>query len=158
MRTSLLSIALLTILSGPVLAQNYGPQPNSATRTEILALRDSAWRTWFSNDVQGFSKVVPEELVALGWSGGAWADRALTLKQMQDFAGTGRKIKALEFPENVFQQYGDVVILYTRFRITLSATDSDDQIITGRGTEVFVRRHKRWIHTGWHLDTVSEND
>jgi hypothetical protein len=29
-----------------------------------------------------------------------------------------------------------------------------EQETTGRGTEVFVRRHGRWVHTGWHLDAV----
>jgi ketosteroid isomerase-like protein len=157
MRTTLFSLALMSALSTPVTAQNFGPQPNSATRTELLALRESAWRTWFSNDLKGFSKVVPDELIALGWSGGAWADRALTRKHMQEFASSGKSIKALEFPDNVFQQYGDVVILYTRFRITLIATDGSEQIVKGRGTEIFVKRSKRWIHTGWHLDTVSDS-
>jgi hypothetical protein len=98
--------------------------------------------------------VVPEELVALGWDGGPWDDRAQTLDRMKDFAGQGWTLTALEFPRNVFQRYGDVLILYTSFRIVLSDTAGQAQETTGRGTEVFVRRRGRWIHTGWHLDTV----
>ena len=52
------------------------------------------------------------------------------------------------------QQYGDVVILYSSFRIVLTARDGKEQVTTGRGTEIFVRRNGKWIHTGWHLDTL----
>lgn len=60
-----------------------------------------------------------------------------------------------DFPRNVFQQYGDVVILYTSFRLVLKGASGDAQTTTGRGTELFVRRNGRWIPTGWHLDTVA---
>ncbi len=145
---------VLAVGSSPVSAQQFGPQPDAATQQEILALREAAWRTWFANDRTGFERVVPEELVALGWDGGPWDDRGQTVAQMGEFAKSGRTLTALEFPRNVFQRYGDVVILYTTFRIALSDSAGQAQETTGRGTEVFVRRKGRWIHTGWHLDTV----
>jgi SnoaL-like domain len=135
-------------------AEEYGPQPDSTTRARILELREAAWRTWFGNDQAGFQRVVPEELVAMGWTGGAWEDREQTLRTMAEFAKGGRTIQALEFPRNVFQQYGDVVILYTSFRLVLADAQGKTEEIAGRGTEVFVRRDGRWIHTGWHLDDV----
>jgi hypothetical protein len=155
MRTLAFALAVvLSLRAIPVSAQHFGPQPDAATQREILLLREAAWRTWFANDRAGFERVVPEELVALGWDGGPWDDRAQTLDRMKDFAGQGWTLTALEFPRNVFQRYGDVLILYTSFRIVLSDTAGQAQETTGRGTEVFVRRHGRWIHTGWHLDTV----
>ena len=153
------SVALAVFIAvgaSPVAAQHFGPQPDSATQREILALRVAAWRTWFANDRTGFVRVVPDELVALGWSGGPWDDRTRTLAGMEEFAKGGMTLTTLEFPRNVFQQYGDVVILYTRFRLVLSDRAGQAQETTGRGTEVFVRRRGRWIHTGWHLDTVAD--
>lgn len=154
-RMSFYALTLLSALSLPVAAQNYGPQPDAATARELLTLRERAWRSWFSNDAQAFKAVVPDELVALGWSDGPWSDRDETLKQMARFADSGTTLTALSFPENVFQQYADVVILYTRFRLSLTAKDGTVEHLQGRGTEIFVKRNKRWIHTGWHLDTIA---
>ena len=148
-----LALAILVVAQS-VSAQQFGPQPDSAAQQEILGLREQAWRTWFANDRAGFERVVPDELVALGWDGGAWGDRAQTLSDMANFATSGMTLTTLEFPRNVFQQYGDAVILYTRFRLVLTDREGAEQEIIGRGTEIFVRREGRWIHTGWHLDQV----
>ena len=155
MRTVGIGVALgLSVAASPLRAQEYGPQPDAATRAELLTLREAAWRTWFGNDREGFQRIVPDELVALGWDGGPWGDRTATLGQMDAFAKGDQRIKSLEFPRNVFQGYGDVVILYSTFRLVLIDGAGASQETTGRGTEVFVRRKGRWIHTGWHLDTV----
>lgn len=146
--------ALLFAVTSSLSAQQYGPRPDSTTQQEILALREAAWRTWFANDQEGFRKVVPEELVALGWDGGAWGDREDAIAAMAEFAQSGMTLTTLEFPRNVFQQYGDAVVLYTRFRLVLTDSAGTASETTGRGTEVFVRRNGKWIHTGWHLDTV----
>ena len=147
---------VVSISASEVSAQDYGPQPDSATRREILALREAAWRTWFANDRAGFERVVPAELVALGWGGGPWEDRKQTMAQMAEFATSGQRLTALEFPRNVWQRYGDVVILYSSFRLELTDSAGKRQETAGRGTEVFVRRNGRWVHTGWHLDAVGE--
>lgn len=155
MRTPGITLALFLVASAaPLAAQEYGPQPDAATRAEILRIREAAWRTWFANDQAGFQRVVPDELVALGWGGGSWEDRGQTMAQMAEFAKGGQALELLEFPQNVFQQYGDVVILYTRFRLVLRDGAGKLEETTGRGTEIFVRRKGRWIHTGWHLDTI----
>ena len=153
MRTLAIALAAVIIAATPLSAQEFGPRPDAATQREILALREVAWRSWFANDRAAFERVVPAELVALGWDGGPWEDREKTMAGMAEFARGGSRLASLEFPRNVFQRYGDVVILYTRFRIVLSSAAGEAREITGRGTEVFVRRDGRWIHTGWHLDT-----
>jgi Domain of unknown function (DUF4440) len=156
MRTFGIALATILLSSTTSLhAEEYGPQPDAATRAEILELREAAWRTWFSNDQPGFQEVVPEELVAMGWNGGPWDDRARTMQVMAEFAKGGQTLRTLEFPRNVFQQYGDVVILYTSFRLVLADAAGKTEETSGRGTEVFVRRNGRWIHTGWHLDKVA---
>jgi hypothetical protein len=149
-------VLLSAVTAAPLAAQQFGPQPDAATRTELLALREAAWRTWFRNDQAGFQRIVPDELIALGWDGGPWGDRVQTLAQMEAFAKSGQTLTSLEFPRNVFQRYGEVVILYTNFRLVLTDSAGRSQETTGRGTEVFVYRDGRWIHTGWHLDTVGD--
>lgn len=155
-RTRLTLSLLVAIWAAPLAAQQYGPQPDASTQREILALRETAWRSWFANDAAAFQRVVPDELVALGWGGGAWEDRAQTLVQMSEFAKGGWTLAVLEFPRTVFQQYGDVVILYTRFRVVLTDGAGKSEETNGRGTEIFVRRKGRWVHTGWHLNTVGD--
>ncbi|MGE5926503.1 MAG: DUF4440 domain-containing protein [Gemmatimonadota bacterium] len=156
MRTAVASLAVALVLSAaPLSSQEYGPAPDAATRREILGIREQAWRTWFANDRAGFERVVPDELIALGWDGGPWGDRKQTLGDMTDFATSEMRLTTLEFPQNVFQQYGDAVILYTRFRLVLTDKDGAAHETSGRGTEIFVRRNGRWIHTGWHLDKVA---
>ena len=137
-------------------AQQFGPSPDPATEREILALREGAWRAWFTNDRAAFQRIVPDELVALGWDGGPWDDQARTLANMAQFAEGGSTLTALEFPRNVLQRYGDVVILYTSFRLVLTDRAGRARETSGRGTEIFVRREGRWIHTGWHLDAVAD--
>lgn len=155
MRTMAIGVTLLlAAVASPLAAQAYGPQPDAAARGEILGIREAAWRTWFANDRDGFTRVVPDELVALGWDGGPWGDREAILEQMREFAKGAQRLTTLEFPKNVFQAYGDVVILYSTFRVVLLDAAGASHETTGRGTEVFVRRKGRWIHTGWHLDTV----
>lgn len=156
MRHSLLVGAVMTLTTSTVAAQSFGPEPDAKTRAELLSLREGAWRAYFANDAKAFRRIVPDELVAIGWSGGEWSDAATTLEHMKVFASSGKKLSLLEFPSNVFQLYGDVAILYTRFKIVLTASDGSSQTVRGRGTEVFVKRKGRWIHTGWHLDSVTD--
>lgn len=152
-----LAVALFVLPgTGTLAAQDYGPAPDAATRTEILALREKAWRTYFANDQAGFKATVPAELLALGWDGGPWEDRAKILQDMEEFAKTGMKVETLEFPVNIMQQYGDAIILYTRFRLVLKRPDGTTSETVGRGTEVFARRAGKWIHTGWHLDAIAQ--
>lgn len=153
MRTVAVALVLSFAAGSPLTGQDYGPQPDAAAKREILAVRETAWRSWFANDTAGFKRIVPE-LVALGWDGGEWEDRAQAMAAMGEFAKTGMTLSQLEFPRNVFQMYGDVVILYTTFRLVLKNPAGQTEETTGRGTEIFVRRSGRWVHTGWHLDKV----
>lgn len=133
----------------------FGPAPDAATRHEILRLRDAAWWAWFTNDRAAFDRLVPHELLAIGWGGGPWDDRASTLERMAEFAASGHRLVSLDFPANAFQAYGDVVIVYTAFRAVLQSPEGAESAVQGRGTEVFVRRNGDWAHTAWHLDNIA---
>lgn len=155
MRSIIGAAALLVTLAATAPAQRFGPQPDAKTKSTLLALRESAWRTWFANDKEGFTKVVPEELLAMSWGGGPWEDRTQTIASMEAFAKEGQTLTQLQFPETVFQRYGDVVILYSTYRVELTDKAGKKQNVHGRGTEVFVLRNGRWIHTAWQLDKAS---
>jgi ketosteroid isomerase-like protein len=153
-----ISLSTLSDASKPsTVSPNYGPQPSAALQAELLAIREKAWRAWFSNDVPRFREAVPAELLAIGWEGSEWKDRQQSEQAMQQFAESGTKLTSLSFPRNAFQYYGETVILYSTFDVVLSAKDGARSQVSGRATEVFVRRDKRWIHTGWHLDQTAES-
>ncbi|MGV3707246.1 MAG: YybH family protein [Gemmatimonas sp.] len=158
MRPLILSLLMLIALATPgdAESQQFGPQPDAKAKAELMRDREEAWRAFFANDRSAFNRLVPDELLAISWDGGPWADKAQTLANMTEVAKSGRKLTALEFPRTVFQQYGDAVILYSTFRAVISSSDGTKQEILGRGTEVFVRRAGRWAHTAWHLDRTPE--
>ncbi|MBC7843487.1 MAG: hypothetical protein H7099_14290, partial [Gemmatimonadaceae bacterium] len=99
---SLFAAAVVTLVDpavrAPLSAQQFGPQPTPAARQELLRLRESAWRTFFANDQAGFKRIVPGELLAMGWDGGPWQDREQILAGMTEFAKGGQVIDTLEFP------------------------------------------------------------
>jgi hypothetical protein len=151
-----LLMSLTIALSTAAEAQQFGPEPDAKSKAELMADREVAWRAFFSNDRVTFNKLVPDELLAISWENGAWADKPATLVNMNEFAKSGQKLTSLEFPRTVFQQYGDAVILYSTFRVVLTAPDGARRETIGRGTEVFVRRNGKWAHTAWHLDKTGE--
>ena len=69
-RIAVAVLAGILAAGSAAIAQPALPEPDAATQATILALREQAWRSWFSNDREGFLRVVPDELVALGWGGG----------------------------------------------------------------------------------------
>ncbi|MEO7996654.1 MAG: nuclear transport factor 2 family protein [Gemmatimonadaceae bacterium] len=155
MRYAFPFLLLLLCQTTAVSAQGFGPKPDAKTRAELLSARELAWRAWFTNDRAAFTRIVPDELLAIGWDGGEWADRTQSMANMQKFAASGQTLTALEFPRTEFQRYGDVVIMYSTFRIAMKGKDDNVVETVGRGTEVFVLRNGRWVHTSWHLDKVA---
>ena len=56
--TMALLLNAISVCPATLAAQKYGPAPDAATRKEVMAVREAAWRTWFSNDTAGFDRVV----------------------------------------------------------------------------------------------------
>ena len=121
------------------------------TCAELLPLREAVWRAWFAGDSAAFRRVVPDELVSIDVAEAAWRDREAQVAASLAFAARGGTLRALRFPRNVVQRYGDVAILYSTYALELSV-DGAVRERRGRVTEVFVRRGGRWVHTGWHVD------
>ena len=50
---------------------------------------------------------------------------------------------------------GDVAIVYSRYQVE-TEVGGKRKLSPGRVTEVFVRRHGKWINPGWHTDEEPE--
>jgi ketosteroid isomerase-like protein len=123
-----------------------------AEREELLAAREAVWRAWFAGDREALLRHVPAEAIAIDPGVAEWADREGILARATAFREGDAALVRLEFPRTRIQAYGDVAILYTEY---LFETVSGGTLatVTGRGTEVFVRRDGRWVNSGWHLDS-----
>ena len=119
---------------------------------ELLATREAAWRAWFAGDSATLGAMLPAEFLGYGMTGVEVSDRARTLTASRGFAAAGGRLERLAFPETRAQQYGDAVVLYSLYEITLVDGAGKASTMRGRATEVFVRRDGRWLHPGWHLD------
>ena len=134
-------------------AVNVEPRElSSDERTDLLAARESVWRAFFDNDQQGLREVLPRELIAIDPGIEPWSNMDQTIRNASDFASGGSKLVRLEFPRTEILAYGPVAILFTTYRFEVDK-DGQRDVTSGRGTEVFVRRHGRWVNSGWHLDS-----
>jgi hypothetical protein len=149
-----LAVAGLTLLAGA--SRLAAAPPETAIDAEVLKLRESAWRAWFAGDVATLGAMLPPEFIGINMQAGPFSTLERTLEESRAFHAQGGRLTGLEFPETQAQRYGDVLVLYGRYAVTFVPTaGAAEQKVSGRLTELFVRRDGRWLHTGWHLDTVA---
>ncbi|HXZ10824.1 MAG TPA: nuclear transport factor 2 family protein [Candidatus Sulfotelmatobacter sp.] len=134
------------------LMENLRPL-SPAGKQELLAAREAVWRAWFANDAARLTELIAPELIAIE-VGEKWQSRDDELAAAKDFAARGGKLVRLEFPETEIQAYGATAILYTKFKLETEA-DGKQSSLSGRATEMFVRRQGKWVNVGWHLDSGS---
>jgi Domain of unknown function (DUF4440) len=120
---------------------------------EVLKVREAAWRAWFAGDTEALGRLLPAEFIGLSMEG-PLTPLPRTLEESRGFREGGGRLVSLAFPETQAQRFGDVVVLYGRYAVTFTSGGTEKSV-SGRLTEVFVRRDGRWIHPGWHLDTVA---
>ncbi len=123
-----------------------------AVRRELLAAREAVWRAWFANDRGKLDAIIPEEIIAINQGEEQWHKRDAVLASAEQFAGQGGKLLRLEFARTEIQLYGDVAILYSTFLFEVE-NQGKRETVSGRGTEIFVRRAGVWVNSGWHLDS-----
>lgn len=147
---SLLILLLLAMLSFPLrAAEPIDP--------DVLALRELAWRAWFSGDEATLLTMLPEDFLGIGWAGTEISDRAKTLASSRAFKASGGRLVSLSFPETRAQRIGDTVVFYGSYEMTIASGDQETKV-SGKLTEVFVKRDGRWLHPGWHLDDRGNGD
>ncbi len=153
---ALMVLSLATALSGmPSPAAQAAPAQAAPAKAdpEVLKLREAAWRAWFAGDTEALGRMLPPEFIGISMQG-PLTNREQTLAESREFHAGGGRLTRLEFPETQEQRYGDVVVLYGRYVVAFESGGSE-KTFSGRLTEMFVRQGKTWLHTGWHLDTVT---
>ena len=124
-------------------------------RAAVLAAREAVWRTWYAGDVAALERLVPSELITVGFGPGGFSTRDTVLAGSREFAASGATLTRLAFPRTEFQAYGSTVLLYTSYETDVTR---DGQTRTQRGlaTEVFVQQDGRWLNTAWQLSPTSD--
>ena len=145
MRLSVSLLVLLAMLSVPLL----GAEPIDP---DVLALRELAWRAWFAGDEATLRSMLPENFLGIGWGGAEISDLEKTIASSRGFKELGGRLVSLSFPETRAQRFGDTVVFFGSYEVTL-ATGDKETTVRGKLTEVFVKRDGRWWHPGWHLDS-----
>jgi hypothetical protein len=148
MNRTITAVGLTLALAARVQAADTPAKPDP----EVLKVREAAWRAWFAGDTAALEKVLPPEFIGISMEG-PLTPLPRTLEESRGFREGGGRLVSLDFPETQAQRYGDVVVLYGRYVVTF-ASGGTEKSVSGRLTEVFVRRDGRWLHPGWHLDTV----
>lgn len=126
--------------------------PSEQVRQELLAARETAWRSFFQKDISVVERILAPELIAIQESSERWETRASLSKMAKAMGENGIQLTRLEFPRTEIQLFGDTAVLYYTY-VMEQRLNEKVVVEAGRGTEVFVRRDGRWVDVGWHLDS-----
>jgi hypothetical protein len=149
-----LFLSLISLAAQPVAVASPAQdrQLNSVERAELLKTREAVWRAWFTSDRKALGKLLPNELIGINNGEEKWDTRATALEGSAQFAAEGGRLVRLEFPRTEIQVFGDVAVLYGLYTAEMEI-HGQRTIISGRATEIFVRRDRSWLNAGWHLDS-----
>ena len=120
-------------------------------RKELLDARETAWRSFFQNDLAVVDKILGPEVIAIQENSERWDNRTRLIALAKTMTEQGVQLLRLEFPRTEIQLFGDTAILYYTY-IFETGLHGKSAVDAGRGTEIFVRRDGKWIDVGWHLD------
>lgn len=126
--------------------------PSEQVRQELLAARETAWRSFFQKDSSVVERILAPELIAIQEGSERWETRASLTKMAKTMDENGIQLTRLEFPRTEIQLFGDTAILYYTY-VMQQRLNEKVVVEAGRGTEIFVRRDGRWVDVGWHLDS-----
>jgi uncharacterized protein DUF4440 len=126
-------------------------------KQQLLAARESVWRSFFTNDRAQLDKLVPADTIVLeGPLEAPFVKKAQILDEAGHVADGGLKLVRLEFPQTEIQVYGPTAIIYTTYLFELENAQGHRETTTGKATEIFVRRNGAWVNPGWHLASVTK--
>ncbi len=117
----------------------------------LLRVREVVWRSWFANDAKTLRELVPPETIVISAGEKKWKHQAAVLQSAAEFHAQGGTLIRLEFPRTEVQQFGEVAILYSEYRLE-TEMHGKRSLSSGRATEIFVRRNGQWTNPGWHTD------
>jgi ketosteroid isomerase-like protein len=128
-----------------------GIAANPDENSNLLRVREAVWRSWFANDAKTLRELVPPETIVISAGEKQWKHQAAVLQSAADFHAQGGKLIRLEFPRTEVQQFGEVAILYSEYRLE-TEMHGKRSLSSGRATEIFVRHNGQWTNPGWHTD------
>jgi hypothetical protein len=128
-----------------------GIAANPDEGSTLLKVREAVWRSWFANDAKTLRELVPPETIVISAGEKQWKHQAAVLQSAADFHARGGKLIRLEFPRTEIQQFGEVAILYSDYRLE-TEMHGKHSVSSGRATEIFVRHNGQWTNPGWHTD------
>jgi hypothetical protein len=128
-----------------------GIAANADEGSILIRLREAVWRSWFANDTKTLRELVPPETIVISAGEREWKHQAAVLQSAAEFQAQGGKLIRLEFPRTEIQQFGEVAILYSEYRVE-TELHGKHSVSAGRATEIFVRRDGHWTNPGWHTD------
>jgi hypothetical protein len=131
-----------------------GPASASTTKeqADLLSVREAVWRDWFAGDTKTLEKLVPANTIAISTGEETWQDQAVIFQEAVNFHNSGGKLIRLEFPHTEVQRFGNVAVLYSKYRYEIE-TNGKRSVSYGRATEVFVLNNGQWTNPGWHTDS-----
>ncbi len=124
---------------------------NVDERSNLLRVREAVWRSWFDNDAKTLRELVPPETIVISAGEKQWKHQAAVLQSAAEFRAQGGKLIRLEFPRTEIQQFGQVAILYSEYRVE-TEMHGKRFISAGRATEIFALHDGKWTNPGWHTD------
>lgn len=145
-------VSVLLLFPIAVLGASRGSKISPAERDSLLHTREDAWRALFANDSNRIAQYFPAETLGINAGEESWADFKAVKAGSQAFVNSGSKLVRLEFPRTEIQRYGDVYIIYSLYTLE-TEQGGKHSVLSGRVTEVFVKRNGKWINPGWHMDS-----
>jgi hypothetical protein len=122
---------------------------------QLEAIRDTAWRAWFTNDREVMERILPARFIGIGWGTDPWQDKAGAMAGAAEFVAGGGKLLTLAFLRTEVHLFGDVAVVYSNYDVSFDMGGNVTRQ-AGRSTEVFVRQKAGWwSHPSWHLDSGS---
>jgi len=124
-----------------------------ANDKNLLNVRESVWRAWFTDDAQLLRRLVPSDTIVFSAGEKQWKDQADILREADEFRASGAKLVRLDFPQTRIQHFSNVAIIWSEYLIE-TETGGKRSVNSGRVNEVFVWSNGRWVNPGWHTDAV----
>ena len=143
-KLSAISVATLFLFCN-VVVQGQGKD------AELLKVRRAVWVAWFAGDTETLKRLVPEDTITISSGDPKWKHQAEVLKSAADFHAAGGKLVGLEFPKTEVQHFGDVAIVWSDYALEFELEGKHIKV-SGRVTEIFVKRNGQWTNPGWHTD------
>ena len=153
MRVRSIAVLLVGLFVGAPVSATAQPLPVD-WEAQLFRAREAAWRHFFSQPDK-LAAMLTDDFVAIDGEETELKRKAFVISQSREVVASGVELRTLRFPTNIVQRYGAVAIIYTTYEYTLAVKGEVGTPRKGRATENFVWDGTVWLHSGWHLDSVS---